>query len=358
LRGVNRGCITSETTFEIEAKRDRIHQLDTEMALPGFWDDQANAQTRLKELNQLKSVIQSYEKLHKQSESISEWIALDETDEELVLEIESDIRDFNQSVKQLEIQSLLNGKYDSSDAIVGIYAGAGGMDAQDWATMLSRMYQRWFEKQGYSVRVIDSVLGDQSGVKTLTFLVKGPLAYGYLKTESGVHRLVRISPFNAKGKRQTSFAAVDVVPHFDNTQDDFEIPSKDLKIDTYRASGAGGQHVNKTDSAVRITHLPTNTVAQSQDSRSQSENREMAMAVLKSRLIALKEQQQADHIASLKDTSDNAWGNQIRSYVLYPYKLVKDHRTDLENSDVDAVLDGELGPFIHESLLTLYKDDR
>ncbi|MBD98152.1 peptide chain release factor 2 [Candidatus Marinamargulisbacteria bacterium] len=357
MRGVSRGCITWETIFEIDAKRDRIQQLDTEMALPGFWDDQVNASVRLKELNQIKSVLQTYEKLHKQSENLTEWITLDDSDRELIAEVESDIHLFVQAVRQLEIQSLLNKKYDAYDAIVGIYSGAGGLDAQDWGTMLSRMYQRWFEKQGYSVRVIDSVLGDQSGVKTLTFLVSGHLAYGYLKTESGVHRLVRISPFNAKDKRQTSFAAVDVVPHFDNRQDDFNIPSKDLKIDTYRASGAGGQHVNKTDSAVRITHVPTNIVAQSQDSRSQTENREMAMAVLKSRLIALKEKQQADHIATLKDTSDNAWGNQIRSYVLYPYKLVKDHRTGLENSDVDAVLNGDLGNFIHESLLTLYKHD-
>ena len=271
-------------------------------------------------------------------------------DADLLSEQKQNLETFKKGVAELEIKSFLSGKFDTSNCFVSIFAGAGGTDAQDWTQLLLRMYLRWFEKKGFTVEVIDESLGEEAGLKSVTLDVKGDYAYGLLKHEAGVHRLVRISPFNANDKRQTSFAAVDVVPQVDK-QTEISIDVKDLKIDTYRSSGAGGQHVNKTDSAVRITHLPTGLVVTSQHSRSQISNREMAMSILMSRLAKLMEEQHIQYVNELRgDVQENAWGHQIRSYVFHPYKLVKDLRTNYETSNVQDVMDGELDPFIEASL--------
>lgn len=254
-------------------------------------------------------------------------------------------------VEDWEIRVMLSGKYDTAPCYFGINAGAGGTDAQDWAQLLFRMYVRWFEKKGYQYEILELMEGEEAGIKSATFSVSGEYAYGYLKNEAGVHRLVRLSPFNANSKRQTSFAAVDVTPKVDDGEIDIQIDPKDLKIDTYRSSGAGGQHVNKTDSAVRITHLPTGIVATSQASRSQIDNRETAMSLLKSRLQVVLERERKEKLQELRgNVTEIAWGNQIRSYVFHPYKLVKDLRTNYETSDVQAVMDGDLDPFINAKL--------
>ncbi len=254
-------------------------------------------------------------------------------------------------IDTLEIRSYLSQKYDRYPCYFSLNAGAGGTDAQDWTEMLARMYSRWFDKNGFSVDLVDETPGDEAGLKSVTFRVAGEFAYGLLKTEVGVHRLVRISPFNANDKRQTSFAAVDVVPEITQDFSEFEIPTKDIRIDTFRATGAGGQHINKTDSAVRVTHLPTGLVAQSQASRSQISNRETAINLLKSRLIQLMESQHKAHIDELRGVEkDIAWGNQIRNYVFHPYKMVKDTRTGVETTDVQGVMDGDLDTFVHAQL--------
>ena len=255
------------------------------------------------------------------------------------------------TLEELEIKAHLSGKYDTFNAFFSINAGAGGTDAQDWAYMLLRMYTRWFEKRGYKADVISQTMGEEAGIKSVLIQVEGDFCYGYLKNEVGIHRLVRLSPFNANNKRQTSFASVDVVPVIEQANSDFDIDSKDLKIDTYRASGAGGQHVNKTDSAVRITHLPTGLVATSQNSRSQGANKDTAMSILKSRLAKLMDDEHKEHVEELRGTvKDIAWGHQIRSYVFHPYKLVKDLRTQVETSNLQAVMDGDLDAFVNAQL--------
>ena len=273
-----------------------------------------------------------------------------EPDDELSSELETRVTGFVSGIEELEMTAMLSGPYDTHAAIFSLYSGAGGVDAMDWTELLVRMYTRWFESKQFKVDVVETSYGDEAGIKSATMIVTGDFAYGYLKEEAGVHRLVRLSPFNANNKRQTSFAAVDVVPQL-TADTELDIDPKDLKMDTFRASGAGGQHVNKTDSAVRITHLPTKIVAQSQNSRSQIENRQMAMTILKSRLIKLKESQHLDHVDSLRGESmENAWGSQIRSYIFHPYSMVKDHRTNYETSDVKAVMDGQLDAFVRQSL--------
>ena len=254
-------------------------------------------------------------------------------------------------LSKLEITTLLSGKFDTSACIFSIYAGAGGTDAQDWAQMLYRMYLRWFEKKGFTVELIDETLGEEAGIKSATLVVRGEFAYGLCKTEIGIHRLVRLSPFNANDKRQTSFAAVDIIPEISTDFSDMDIDTKDLRVDTYRASGAGGQHINKTDSAIRITHLPTGIVAQSQNSRSQGANKETAMMILKSRIAKRMEEEHQTKVNELRGPSkENGWGNQIRSYVFHPYKMVKDLRTSVETSDVQGVMDGDLDAFIEAAL--------
>lgn len=301
----------------------------------------------------MKSIVGDFEALKTDAEDVEVLLELfDESGDESIASEAADLLNVLASkIEKLETQSLLSGKYDAFDCIFTINAGAGGTDAQDWAQMLLRMYTRWMEKNHYTVELLEETAGDEAGIKSATLSVSGNLAYGYLSTENGIHRLVRQSPFNAGNKRQTSFAAVDVIPKLTADFSGVEIDSKDLKIDTFRASGAGGQHVNKTDSAVRITHLPTGLVAQSQNSRSQGANKDAALLILKSRLLTLMEKEHKDKVEELRgDSKDIAWGHQIRSYVFHPYKMVKDLRTNVETSNVGAVMDGELDAFIHAAL--------
>ena len=278
-------------------------------------------------------------------------MAYEEEDQSVLPEIEEELNAFEEGYESLRIQTLLSGEYDKYNAIVTLHAGAGGTESCDWASMLYRMYSRFAERKGFGVKVLDFLEGDVAGIKTVTFEVSGENAYGYFKSEKGVHRLVRISPFNSAGKRQTSFASCDVIPDIEDNIDDIELSDDELKIDTYRASGAGGQHVNKTSSAIRITHLPTGIVVQCQNERSQHHNRDKAMQMLKAKLKLLKEQEQADKVSDIRgEIKEIGFGNQIRSYVMQPYTLVKDHRTGAESSNVGAVLDGALEPFINAFL--------
>ena len=306
----------------------------------------------MKELKSLKDFLEKVSQLTTSYEDIGVLIemAYDENDESLVPEIESELTAFQQGYEEIRIQTLLSGEYDKDNAIVTLHAGAGGTESCDWANMLYRMYTRWAERKGFSVEVLDFLDGDVAGLKAVTFQVNGENAYGYLKSEKGVHRLVRISPFNAAGKRQTSFASCDVMP---DIKDDIEveIADEDIRIDTYRASGAGGQHINKTDSAIRITHLPTGIVVQCQNERSQHKNKDQAMKMLKTKLYLLKQQQHLEKLSDIRgDVGDNGWGNQIRSYVLQPYTMVKDHRTNFESGNPSAVLDGDLDGFMNAYL--------
>ncbi|KLU40161.1 MAG: peptide chain release factor 2 [Peptococcaceae bacterium 1109] len=322
------------------------------MAAPGFWDDQEAAQAVVKEISALKRAIQEWESVQEEYEDAEAMFELvsEEPDEALEEELAKAVDALEQAVGRLELASLLNGEYDSNNAIVSIHPGAGGTESQDWAEMLLRMYTRWADSRGYDVEVLDYQPGDEAGVKSVTMLVSGLNAYGYLKAEKGVHRLVRISPFDSSGRRHTSFTSVDVIPEISEDVD-LEIKSEDLRIDTYRASGAGGQHVNKTESAVRITHIPTGIVVQCQSERSQHSNREAAMKILRSRLLEREFQEKQARLAELKgEQGEIAWGNQIRSYVFCPYTMVKDHRTNVEVGNVQAVMDGLIDPFIEAYL--------
>lgn len=322
------------------------------MEEPGFWDNPEESQKVMKELKNLKELVDVIKKLYTGYEDILLLIEMgyEENDESMVQEIRSEIQEFETSFEELRIQTLLAGEYDSCNAIMTLHAGAGGTESCDWAGMLYRMYNRWAERKGLSIKVLDYLDGDITGIKTVTFEVNGENAYGYLKSEKGVHRLVRISPFNSAGKRQTSFASCDVVPDIED-EIDIEIADDELKIDTYRASGAGGQHVNKTSSAIRITHLPTGIVVQCQNERSQHFNKEKAMQMLKVKLQLMKEQEQAEKVSDIRgEVKEIGFGNQIRSYVMQPYTMVKDHRTNLENSNVTAVLDGNIDMFINAYL--------
>ena len=306
----------------------------------------------MKELKTLEEQVDTIKKLYTAYDDINLLIEMgyEENDASMAEEIRTEIQEFEAVFEGLRIQTLLSGEYDSCNAIVTIHAGAGGTESCDWASMLYRMYSRWSERKGFSIQVLDYLDGDITGTKAVTFEVNGENAYGYLKSEKGVHRLVRISPFNAAGKRQTSFASCDVVPDIED-EIDIEIAEDDLKIDTYRASGAGGQHVNKTSSAIRITHLPTGIVVQCQNERSQHHNKEKAMQMLKVKLQLLKEQEQADKVSDIRgEVKEIGFGNQIRSYVMQPYTMVKDHRTNVENSNVTAVLDGGIDLFMNAYL--------
>lgn len=307
----------------------------------------------MKELKDLQELVKRIHALYTSYEDITVLIEMgyEEEDPAIVQEIEADIRKFEANFEELRIQTLLSGEYDACNAIMTIHAGAGGTESCDWASMLYRMYNRWAERKGFSITVLDYLDGDITGIKTVTFEVNGENAYGYLKSEKGVHRLVRISPFNAAGKRQTSFASCDVVPDIADDIADVEVDEDDLKIDTYRASGAGGQHVNKTSSAIRITHLPTGIVVQCQNERSQHHNKEKALQMLKAKLKLLKEQEQAEKVSDIRgEVKEIGFGNQIRSYVMQPYTLVKDHRTNEESSNVTSVLDGNIDVFINAYL--------
>ena len=313
----------------------------------GFWDDIKRAEEVTKESKRIKDKIDRFDSLVTRVEDVEVLSELiEEDDDESINEVITEIRSIEKDVEEYRIELLLSGEYDRNDSILTLHAGVGGSDANDWTEMLLRMYTRWCEKKGFKVETVDYLEGDEAGIKSVTLKVKGEFAYGYLKAEKGVHRLVRISPFNANGKRQTSFASVEVLPELTKDQD-IDIRSEDLKIDTYRASGAGGQHVNKTESAIRITHLPTGIVVQCQSERSQFANKDTAMSMLKSKLIDLKERAHKEKIEDLTgELKDMGWGSQIRSYVFHPYNMVKDHRTSEETANLNAVMNGEIDNFI------------
>ena len=319
------------------------------MEAPGFWDDPERSNQKMKELKNLKDTVGECDKLSTQYDDILTLIDMgyEENDESLIPEIRGELDEFIREFDELRIGPLLSGEYDKNNAILKLNAGAGGTESCDWCGMLYRMYTRWAERKGFTIEVLDYLDGDEAGIKSVTFQVNGLNAYGYLKSEKGVHRLVRISPFNAQGKRQTSFVSLDVMPDIEGDLD-VDIDEKDLRIDTYRSSGAGGQHINKTSSAIRITHIPTGTVVQCQNERSQFQNKDKAMQMLKAKLYLLKQEANAEKLSDIRgEVKEIGWGNQIRSYVLQPYTLVKDHRTDVETGNVDAVLDGGLDIFIN-----------
>ena len=319
------------------------------MEAPGFWDDPERSNQKMKELKNLKDTVGECDKLSTQYDDILTLIDMgyEENDESLIPEIRGELDEFIREFDELRIGTLLSGEYDKNNAILKLNAGAGGTESCDWCGMLYRMYTRWAERKGFAIEVLDYLDGDEAGIKSVTFQVNGLNAYGYLKSEKGVHRLVRISPFNAQGKRQTSFVSLDVMPDIEGDLD-VDIDEKDLRIDTYRSSGAGGQHINKTSSAIRITHIPTGTVVQCQNERSQFQNKDKAMQMLKAKLYLLKQEANAEKLSDIRgEVKEIGWGNQIRSYVLQPYTLVKDHRTDVETGNVDAVLDGGLDIFIN-----------
>jgi peptide chain release factor 2 len=325
-----------------------IEDFEVKMAAPDFWDDNEKAQKLIAEANVVKEVIDRFNEMSSECEDLELMMQLseDEDDESMASEVISSIAALEKKLEAFELGLLLNQPYDRLNAILELHPGAGGTESQDWAEMLLRMYRRWAEKRGFKVEVIDYLPGDEAGVKSVTLLIKGYNAYGYLKAEKGVHRLVRISPFDASGRRHTSFVSCDIMPEIEDDTE-VEIRTEDLKIDTYRASGAGGQHINTTDSAVRITHLPTGVVVTCQSERSQISNRDHAMKMLRSKLYERKIEEQLKHLAEIRgEQTDIAWGAQIRSYVFHPYSMVKDHRTSEETGNVGAVMDGDLDMFI------------
>ena len=335
-------------SLNLDAKKERIAELSRYMEAPDFWDDPERSQKMTKELKSLEDTVKSYTTLSTQYDDISELIEMgyEENDPEVIPVIQESLDEFTTNLEALRLSTLLNGEYDKNNAIIRLNAGAGGTEACDWSGMLYRMYTRYADRNGFSVEVLDMLDGDEAGIKSVTFQVNGENAYGYLKSEKGVHRLVRISPFNAAGKRQTSFVSCDVMPEIEEDLD-VEINDDDLRIDTYRSSGAGGQHINKTSSAIRITHLPTGIVVTCQNERSQFQNKDKAMQMLKAKLYMLKQQENEEKISGIRgEVKDIAWGNQIRSYVLQPYTMVKDHRTGASSGNAGAVLDGAIDLFI------------
>ncbi|API94337.1 peptide chain release factor 2 [Virgibacillus sp. 6R] len=318
------------------------------MTAPEFWDEQDKAQHVISEMNHLKTYVNNFSNLEQQHDNleVSYELVKEENDQELLEELIEELQSLRNQLNDFELQILLSEPYDANNAILELHPGAGGTESQDWGSMLLRMYQRWAEKKNFQVETLNYLAGDEAGIKSVTLLIKGHNAYGYLKAEKGVHRLVRISPFDSSGRRHTSFVSCEVTPEM--TDDvDIEVKSEDLKIDTYRASGAGGQHVNTTDSAVRITHVPTNTIVTCQNERSQIKNREAAMKMLKSKLYQLEIEKQQQELAEIRgEQMEIGWGSQIRSYVFHPYSMVKDHRTNVEIGNTQAVMDGEIDPFI------------
>ena len=333
--------------------KEQAKEYAAQMEAPGFWDDPEATQKVNKQLKSVNDRIEHYESLKGGVEDtldLCQMVSM-EYDDEMAKEIESETQALEERVEQLRLATMLKGEYDHNDAILSLHAGAGGTEAQDWTQMLYRMYTRYCEKKGYEIKLLDLLEGDEAGIKSVSFEVSGEDVYGYLKAEKGVHRLVRISPFDASGRRHTSFASLDVMPVIEN-DDDIEINMDDLRIDTYRSSGAGGQHVNKTESAIRITHLPTGVVVQCQNERSQIQNRETAMKMLKSKLLEIREREQAEKQAEIAgDMKKIEWGSQIRSYVFHPYSMVKDHRTGAETGNIQSVMDGDLDMFITEYLI-------
>jgi peptide chain release factor 2 len=327
------------------------------MVQPDFWDDQQTAQGLINEGNGLKELVNEYKSLLESQENLELTLELvkEEPDEELQKDLEEELADLIKRLNDYELQLLLSEEHDKNNAILELHPGAGGTESQDWGSMLLRMYTRWGEKRGFKVETLDYLPGDEAGIKSVTLAIKGHNAYGYLKAEKGVHRLVRISPFDSSGRRHTSFVSCEVMPEF-NEEIEIDIRTEDLKIDTYRASGAGGQHINTTDSAVRITHLPTNVVVTCQSERSQIKNRESAMKMLKAKLYQKRIEEQEQELAEIRgEQKEIGWGSQIRSYVFHPYSMVKDHRTNTESGNVQGVMDGDIDPFINAYLRSKIK---
>jgi peptide chain release factor 2 len=353
LRGSSRKC---EVIFDVDVRDERLQELEKEAASAGFWDDQARARENIDEANAIRSVVEPFNELASQLEDVGVLLELTEAEDDegerkrALDDIQRQLKRAEKDLDRLEVKSLLSGKFDRSNAYLSLHAGAGGTESCDWAEMLFRMYQRYAEQHDFEIAVLDFLAGDEAGIKRVSFLVSGPCAYGYLKAERGVHRLVRISPFDSNKRRHTSFASLDVVPEVDESVD-VEIAESDLRVDTYRASGAGGQHVNTTDSAVRITHEPTGIVVQCQAERSQHKNRSKAMQMLRAKVYEWQQDQKKKEMERFYSAKGEiAWGNQIRSYVLQPYTMAKDHRTDTEKGNVQAVLDGDLDEFIEAYL--------
>lgn len=343
-----KNCSTYRSIFDLAKKKEELERLEKESQKPDLWDNRDRAQRIMIRSANLRNEIEAFEGLKKRTQDILELleIADDTMQDELVIMAEK----IEADVARLELNTLLSGKYDRGNALLAIHAGAGGTDSQDWAEMLERMYLRWAEQHGYETDVLDRTVGEEAGIKSVTIGIKGNLAYGYLRPEKGVHRLVRLSPFDAANRRHTSFALVEVLPEMDD-KDEIQVPVDDVKIDVYKSSGAGGQSVQKNATAVRLTHIPTGMVVTCQNERSQMQNKENAMRVLKARLLEIKQAEQEEKISELRGEYTKAeWGSQIRSYVLHPYQLVKDHRTDYEMGNTQAVLDGEIDPFIEAYL--------
>ncbi|MCB6803205.1 peptide chain release factor 2 [Enterocloster bolteae] len=335
-------------SLDLDNKVRRIAELDKSMEEPGFWDDPEQSTRMVRESKNLKDEVDTYRALEQQYEDIQVMIQMgyEENDSSLIPEIEEMLEQFKETLENMRMKLLLSGEYDSNNAILRLNAGAGGTESCDWCSILYRMYCRWAESKGFKAHVLDFLDGEEAGIKSVTVQIDGENAYGYLRSEHGVHRLVRISPFNSAGKRQTSFVSCDVMPNIEEDID-IEVNPDDIRVDTYRSSGAGGQHINKTSSAIRITHFPTGIVVTCQNERSQFQNKEKAMQMLKAKLLMVKQEEQAAKAAGIRgDVKDIGWGSQIRSYVLQPYTMVKDHRTGEESGNVDAVLDGAIDNFI------------
>ncbi|MGY3708027.1 peptide chain release factor 2 [Granulicatella adiacens] len=348
LEAMNEQIISYRRSLDLDRIEEDIAAYEQEMSEPCFWDDSEKANQVIQKNNELKSIYDTFHRMELAHEETSLLFEMykEEPDEEVHAEIVEAIQSLEKDLQQYELSMLLNGPHDKNSAILEIHPGAGGTESQDWGSMLLRMYMRWAEKHGYRVETVDYQDGDEAGIKSVTLSIEGLNAYGYLRSEKGVHRLVRISPFDAAGKRHTSFCSVDVVPQMDGDID-IEINPDDLKVDVYRASGAGGQHINKTSSAVRITHIPTGIVTQSQAQRSQFKNRDQAMAMLKAKLFQLEEEKKAAELAAIRgEQKDIAWGSQIRNYVFHPYSMVKDLRSGYETGNIGAVMDGDLDPFM------------
>jgi len=350
---LRKGFILWEAIFDIEGRQKRLAEIEKILLKPDFWDRPEESKHILKERSRHNELLQTWQQFLQDLEDCDVLLemAVEEEDEETLREVQQKTRSLEKHLRSLELRQMLSEENDAEDAIVSINAGAGGTEAQDWAEMLLRMYLRWCERKNFTTQMVDLQEGEEAGIKSATFTVAGTYAYGFLRSESGIHRLVRISPFDASGRRHTSFAAVFVYPEVDD-EIEVDIKTSDLRVDTYRASGAGGQHVNKTSSAVRITHLPTGIVVQCQNEKSQHRNRDIAMKILRSRLYEREKRAQQEKLQEIHDNLDDiGWGSQIRSYVMQPYRLVKDHRTSVEKGNVDGVMDGDLDEFIEAYLL-------
>ncbi|TDQ36946.1 peptide chain release factor 2 (bRF-2) [Aureibacillus halotolerans] len=345
---MRQGFKISGGLFDLAGKEKKIAELEEVMAQPEFWNDQQEAQKTINETNALKDIAGKFSELQEvyENQQISYELVKEEDDEELRLDLEKELTQLNKDFNEFELELLLSEPHDKNNAILELHPGAGGTESQDWASMLLRMYTRWAERRGFKVETLDYLPGEEAGVKSVTLMIKGHNSYGYLKAEKGVHRLVRISPFDSSGRRHTSFVSCEVMPEF-NDEIEIDIRTEDIKVDTYRASGAGGQHVNTTDSAVRITHVPTNSVVTCQSERSQIKNRDHAMKMLKAKLYQLRIEEQEKELAEIRgEQKEIGWGSQIRSYVFHPYSMVKDHRTNVEVGNVQGVMDGDIDSFI------------